>query len=203
MTNQLKDRDYTLIIDKSGSMATNDTTSGTRWKAAQEATLGLANKINEFDPDGITVYPFSSNFKRYDNVTPEKVSQVFAENEPNGGTDLARVLKDALANFFTRRAAGQTKANGETILIVTDGTPDNGPAVAHEIIEASKKLTRDEELAIGFVQVGKDTAATAYLKSLDDDLQKQGAKFDIVDAITIEEMGEMNLSDMLLKVITD
>ena len=92
----LENRDYTLIIDKSGSMATPDQKAGrTRWVAAEESTFALASKCEQFDPDGITVYTFSGRFKRYENVTSSKVTQVFRENDPSGTTDLAMVLKHA------------------------------------------------------------------------------------------------------------
>jgi hypothetical protein len=56
----VQDRDYTLIIDKSGSMSTADKPSEkTRWQIAQESTLALARKCEEIDPDGITIYLFS------------------------------------------------------------------------------------------------------------------------------------------------
>jgi hypothetical protein len=59
----LENRDYTLIIDKSGSMVKRDKQDGKkRWDVMQESTLALASKCEEFDPDGITVYTFSSNF---------------------------------------------------------------------------------------------------------------------------------------------
>lgn len=55
----LENRDYTLIIDKSGSMATPDQKGGrNRWVTAQESTLALASKCEQFDPDGITLYVF-------------------------------------------------------------------------------------------------------------------------------------------------
>jgi hypothetical protein len=81
----VQDRDYTLVIDKSGSMSTPDQAGGrSRWDAAQESTLALARKCEQFDPDGITVYLFSSRFRRYDNVTSSKVAQIFQENDPAG-----------------------------------------------------------------------------------------------------------------------
>jgi len=74
----LGNRDYTLILDKSGSMSTRDQLGGkSRWQAAQESTVALASKCEEFDPDGITVYTFSSKFRRYENVTAAKVEQIF------------------------------------------------------------------------------------------------------------------------------
>jgi uncharacterized protein with von Willebrand factor type A (vWA) domain len=197
-------RDYTLIIDKSGSMSIRDQVGGkSRWEIMQESTLALASKCEELDPDGITVYLFSGRFRRYDNVTASKVSQVFQENEPSGRTDLAGVLQDAIQNYFQRKATGQTKPNGETILIVTDGEPDERKAVMKVIIEASRRMDRDEELAMSFIQVGNDAQATKFLKILDDELQGAGAKFDIVDTVTMDDMEDMTLTEVLLNAIVD
>lgn len=200
----LENRDYTLMIDKSSSMATADEPGGkTRWELAQESTIALAQKCEEIDPDGITVYLFSGRFRRYDNVTSDKVTRIYAENEPMGRTDLASVLKDGLDNYFQRKAARSAQSNGETFLIITDGEPTDHKAVIRVIIEASQKIDRDEELAISLIQVGHDKKATVFLRALDDQLQQAGAKFDIVDTITIEDMEGMSLSDVLLKAITD
>jgi uncharacterized protein with von Willebrand factor type A (vWA) domain len=200
----LGQRDYTLIIDKSGSMSIRDQVGDkSRWAVMQESTLALASKCEEFDPDGITVYLFSGRFKRYDNVTTNKVAQIFQENEPSGRTDLASVLQDALNSYFQRKAARQTKENGETILVVTDGEPDDRKAVMKVIIEASRRIERDEELAISFIQVGTDAQATKFLKVLDDELQGAGAKFDIVDTVTIDDMEDMTLTEVLLNAVSD
>ncbi|MBK1990937.1 VWA domain-containing protein [Sphaerospermopsis aphanizomenoides BCCUSP55] len=200
----LENRDYTLIIDKSGSMATPDQKGGrTRWSAAQESTLALASKCEQFDSDGITVYLFSGRFKRYENVTSSKVVQIFQENDPSGTTDLAGVLKHATDDYFQRKANGQTKANGELILVVTDGEPDDRKAVMKTIIETSRRMDRDEELGISFIQVGTDPNATRFLKILDDELQSAGAKFDICDTVTMEDMEDMSLAEVLLNAIND
>lgn len=200
----MEDRDYTLIIDKSGSMSTPDQAGGrSRWETAQESTLALARKCEQFDPDGITVYLFSSRFKRYENVTSSKVAQIFQENDPAGTTDLASVVKAATDGYFQRKAAGQAKAGGETILVITDGEPDDRKAVMRNIIEASRQMERDEELAISIVQVGSDATASRFLKALDDDLQGAGAKFDICDTITLDDMADMTLAEVLLNAIND
>ncbi|MBD1904490.1 VWA domain-containing protein [Funiculus sociatus GB2-A5] len=200
----VENRDYTLIIDKSGSMSLIDQPgSKSRWVVMQESTLALASKCEEFDPDGITIYLFASRFKRYDNVTASKVMQIFRENEPSGRTDLAGVLQDATNSYFQRKATGQTKPNGETILVVTDGEPDDRKAVMKVIIEASRRMDRDEELAISFVQVGADAQASKFLKVLDDELQSAGAKFDICDTVTIDDMEDMTLTEVLLNAIID
>lgn len=200
----VEDRDYTLIIDKSGSMSINDRPGGkTRWESARESTLALAKECEKIDPDGITVYLFSMRFRRYDNVTADKVNKIYAENDPMGRTDLASVLYDAVDNYFERKAAGQAKANGETILVITDGEPDDYKAVMRVIIEASRKIERDEELGISLIQVGNDRKATQFLKALDDQLESAGAQFDIVDTITMDDMQGLSLAEVLLNAITD
>ncbi|WP_193198674.1 vWA domain-containing protein [Nostoc sp. MG11] len=200
----MSDRDYTLILDKSGSMSTPDQAGGrSRWEIAQESTLALARKCEQFDPDGITVYVFSGRFKRYDDVTSAKVAQIFLENDPAGTTNLAGVLQDALNNYFKRKAAGQTKPNGETILVITDGEPDDRKAVFEVIIQATRQMERDEELAISMIQVGSDSQATKFLKALDDQLQSVGAKFDICDTVTLDDLEDMSLADVLMNAITD
>lgn len=199
----LDNRDYTLIVDKSGSMMTPEGTgSKTRWSSAEESTFALAAKCEQLDPDGITVYVFSGRFQRYDNVTSAKVAQIFQENEPSGRTDLASVLKDAVNHYFQNKASGEGKS-GETILVITDGEPDDRKAVMKVIIEATRQMERDEELAISMIQVGNDAQATRFLKALDDELEGVGAKFDIVDTITIDDMEDYTLSEVLLKAIGD
>ncbi|MGI8500891.1 MAG: vWA domain-containing protein [Hassallia sp.] len=200
----MSDRDYTLILDKSGSMSTPDQAGGrSRWDIAQESTLALARKCEQFDPDGLTVYVFSGRFKRYDDVTSAKVAQIFLENDPAGTTNLAGVLQNALDNYFQRKAAGKTKLNGETILVITDGEPDDRKAVFEVIINATRQMERDEELAISMIQVGSDAQATKFLKALDDQLQSVGAQFDICDTITLDDMEDMSLADILMNAITD
>ncbi|RMG08889.1 MAG: VWA domain-containing protein [Cyanobacteria bacterium J055] len=199
----MNNRDYTLIIDKSGSMSAPDRGGKSRWDVIQESTLALARKCEKLDPDGITVYLFSGRFKRYDNVTASKVEQIFLENDPMGTTNLAAVLADATQSYFRRKAAGETKPEGETILVVTDGEPDDRRAVMETIIEATRQMERDEELAISLIQIGSDPQATSFLKALDDRLQEVGAKFDICDTITIDAMEEMSIADVLLSAIED
>ncbi len=195
----LANRDYTLIIDKSGSMATRDQPGGkSRWQAVKESTIALANKCEEFDPDGITVYTFAGRFKRYDNVTAQKVEQIFQENEPNGSTNLTAVLQDALDHFFRKK-----EKRHETILVITDGEPDDRKSVFEVIIQATQKMTADEELAISFIQIGNDPQATQFLKALDDKLMGVGAKFDIVDTVTFADMEDMTMTEVLTNAIID
>lgn len=196
-------RDYTLIIDKSSSLNNDDGTGKSRWEIAQESTIALAEKCDEIDPDGITVYLFSGRFRRYDNVNADKIREIYAQNEPMGKSDLKSVLQDALDNYFQRKSEGKAKENGETILIITDDIPDEPKEIIRTIIDATNKIDKDEELGISFIQIGQDRKAKEYFKALDDLLQTAGAKFDIVDTITMDEMSQMSLTDVLLNAVID
>lgn len=200
----LQERDYTLIIDKSQSMSATDTASGkSRWEVMQESAIAMATVCEQFDPDGITIYLFADEFKRYENITANKVAQIFQDNQPSGKTNLSAVLKDATDNYFSRRATERSKANGELIVIVTGGEVNNPQAVKQIMIDASNQLQRDEELAISLIQVGSNTEATELFQVLDHELQGAGAKFDICNAITLKGMERISLTDVLLKAIVD
>lgn len=200
----LEARDYTLIIDKSSSMSQCDRADGkTRWEIVQESTLALAQKCEELDPDGITVYVFSGRFRRYDNVTADLVERIFLENHPSGRTGLSGVLEDALHNYFERKSQGIAQPNGEIFLVVTDGTFRDREAVMRVIINASQQIEKDEELGISFIQVGSDREVSCFLQWLDDGLPQVGAKFDIVDTVTLERMETMALTEVLVNAILD
>ncbi|AIE76233.1 hypothetical protein D082_50710 (plasmid) [Synechocystis sp. PCC 6714] len=174
----------------------------TRWELVQESTLALARKCDQLDSDGITLYTFSGKFRRYDNVNASKVEQIFQENEPVGGTNLTTVLQDAINNFLQRKKLSKAKV-GETIVVITDGEPNDRRSVFEIIIQASKSIDTDEELAISFIQIGDDPGATKFLQALDDQLMEVGAKFDIVDTVTFDDMEDLTLTEILLNAIQD
>ena len=176
----LTEYDFIVLLDTSGSMSTNDLSGGrTRWEGMQESVLSFVRDVEKFDADGIDVITFSgSSVDTILGVTSKSVEDGFNTRSPRGSTPLAQALTAALA------AAGKSDKK-DFILVFTDGVPDDQAAAEQVIIDASHKQETDDALTILFVQVGYDKAATEYLRKLDDNLT--GAKFDIVDAKTIEE----------------
>jgi hypothetical protein len=200
----LDKRDYTLIIDNSSKMSTQERVGGkNRSLCLQESIFALASKCEELDPDGITVYMFSGQFKRYDRVTANQVQQIFQENQPSGRIDLVAPLEDAIARYFQNKASGQTKSNGETIIVIINEEPRDRKAILRLLFEASQRMERDEELAISFIQVGDDLNTMQFLKALDDDMQNAGAKYDLVDTLTVDDMKNLTMTEVLLNAIVD
>jgi len=201
----LEKRDYTLIVDRSQSMAMPADKGGrSRWELMQASTLELATYCEHFDPDGIAIYLFADDFQRYDRITSDHIGELFKDRKPAGKANLGAVLKDATDRYFERRAMERSQPNGETILVVTGGDIVNPLLeITRILVNASNQLSHEEELAIELIRVGADARAAEFFRMLDDELQASGAKYDICDTVTLEDMEEISLTDVLLRAITD
>ncbi len=204
----LENRDYTVIAAKTAaSVLPTSPGFASSWVAAHDAVMALVGKCEELDPDGITLYISSrqdpsGSFKQYKKVTPDKLEQLFEANYPPEGLKLLDGLQAALDDYFVRKAAGQTKLNGEIIIVLIDGEPLDRMAIVKAIVHATQKMEHAQELGIGFAQIGNDLIARGFLTALDEDLRsKAGAKFDIVNTRVLETIGENCLTEFLLDVI--
>lgn len=188
--------DYIVVVDASGSMTTEDVKGRSRWEAMQETVGQFARDVVKLDSDGIALVVFNGQaVTSYDGVDAKKVDEVFASTRPRNSTPLAEALTEAL------KLAGKSDKK-DFIIVFTDGVPDDKAAAAKVIVDAANKQETDDALTILFVQVGHDAAATAYLRELDDNLK--GAKFDIVDAKTVDEAEAFaTTADLVLAAIAD
>lgn len=199
-------RRYVAVIDCSGSMGEEVRGKGkSRWNYAQESMLAFARKCEEFGGT-LDVYTFNGHYKHFPKAGADKVKEVFNTVSPMGGTDFVPVLTHVFQEHFNQ-PKGDAKPT--TVVILTDGEPSDGvsgqKATAKCIIEATKKMEGDAELGLEFLQVGEDPKAKAFLTTLDDDLTGAGAKFDIVDTKTTDELEQKNLTieDVLLAAVND
>lgn len=194
---KLSEYDFIIVIDTSGSMGepVKSGSTTTRWQAVQESAITLIRDVEQIDADGLGMVLFGSSVQSFDQVGVAKARDVFATNSPRGGTPLAEALTQAL------KLAGKS-AKKDFIVVFTDGVPDDQAAAAAVIKNAANSLEKDEDLTILFVQVGDNAEASAYLKTLDDELKD--AKFDIVDAKTVAEVDQFpNTQDLILAAIKD
>jgi hypothetical protein len=167
--------------------------------------VALAQKCEEFDPDGITIYiscKSRGGFVEYKHTQSDRIQQIFASHYPPSELNLLDGLQLALNDYFARKSTGEAKANGEIIIVLIDGEPKNRMAIAQTIVKASQQIDRDEELGIGFAQIGDDMIAKGFLNALDNDLRTSaGARFDIVSTRSLAEIGPHSLTEFLLDVI--
>jgi len=129
------------------------------------------------------------------NVTnPTAVTTAFSKQRPGGSTCLDGVLRLAFDEHFQ-------KGMPTTILVITDGEPDDRKAVENLIRDAANRIRSDAELSVSFIQIGNDRSASRWLQHLDNDLK--GVRFDIVDKVTAAEMAGMSFVDFINKSIND
>jgi len=197
MTASLTEYDFIAVVDSSGSMGepVKKGSTTTRWEAMQESVMTFVRDVEKLDTDGIDVVQLGGACQSWQGVTSDKVRDMFGTMSPRGGTPLAEALAEAL------KLAGKSSKK-DFIVVFTDGVPNDQSAAAKVIIDAANKQETDDALTILFIQVGDDASASAYLRQLDDNLK--GAKFDIVDAKTVEEADKFSTTaDLILAAISD
>lgn len=193
----LSEYDFIVVIDKSGSMGEKDMPGGrSRWEYMQETATAFCRDIEELDSDGLGLVLFSgTSIVKEDGVTVSRIKDMFVSTRPSGGTPLAEALEAAL------QLAGKSDKK-DFIIVFTDGIPDDRNKVADVIRKQANSQETDDACTILFVQVGHDVQAVAYLRSLDDDLK--GAKFDIVDAKTMDEAEKFSsTAELIVAAIND
>lgn len=190
--------DFVLLMDKSGSMSTEDCAKGkkSRWEYAQEQTEAFARACAKFDDDGIDVILFSSKVKSYEGVTPDKVSQIFKENSPGGTTDTASALKKAFDNYIDRG-----KVKPMIVVVVTDGEPDDEQELRDVIVNITKKIKSEDDFGILFLQIGYSRSASKFLDELDNNLR--GAKYDIVSTVNVENAEDLSIEELLIQAVNE
>jgi hypothetical protein len=184
-------------FDVSASMQTKEGNT-TRIAQAKELAGPVVQKACQLDADGPDVYTFGQKVSYVGNVSADEAS-----NKLNAlsADEYATNLGAFLSQSFNKAREINAKGDNALILIFTDGAATDKDVVKNEIIGMSNSMTEDGQCALEIVYFG-DEAAT-YLKELDDDLQSQGAKFDIVDATPISEAIALGVEDLLNKAFND
>ena len=206
----LHDRNYTIIMAKTlHSPVAPPPGFAERWFTAQASISDLAQKCEEFNPNGITLYVARQAaesvcaFQRHDHVNSDTLTSLVEGSMPPQSVQLASGLQAALDDYFTRKAQGIAPTNGQIILVLLDGEPTDRMAIANTIVKATHRIDRSEEIGIGFIQITEDPIAKGFFDMLDDHLKDAGAKYDIVDTQILSTITKDSLSTFLLNTLFD
>lgn len=207
-TNLLHDRDYVIILARSGASREQNHPLYEHWLAAQASLIDLAKKCQELDSDGLTVYEASTPLWKYENTDVKRLAEILQrQNTTPDPANLIKIslqeaLSDALSDYFKRKASPKAK-KGAIIVVVIDEKQEDGKLLAETIINTANKVAKDEEIGISFIQIGEDVETREFLTYLDNNLQQVGAKFDIVDTKFWQEIKRSSIVQFLIGAIHD
>jgi hypothetical protein len=214
----LSSRDVIILLDKSSSMGDKDcpapqtglrlfsrmgeeTPDVSRWDWCEAELLDMSRMAGGALRQGLRLVLFSSDQNVYDRVRLNEIPRVFQENYPGGSTNEAAALKAQLDWYFQNKAAGRTRP--VVIAVITDGLPNNARALKKAIIDATHAMDRPDEVAITFLQVGRDRHGVNLVHEMDDDLVRQGAVFDIVASKDFGQLLQEGLGKALADAINE
>jgi hypothetical protein len=207
-----------VLLDGSGSMDWNKMPNGqTFWEAGAKQVGAVAGEMIQYDDDGIDVVVFDSGIEFISNVTPDTVADVLSDSPPGGSTNVAAALNAVwdkyLPNTKETSGGGLFSSKKTTykprkpekplcVLVYTDGAPDSKQALKDSIIDATKRVTADEDLGILFIQVGHDSGCKRTLDELDNGLTSQGAAFDCVATCNLDDLPKIPTEDLIRLAFT-
>lgn len=201
-----KERDYLLIVDKSGSMDIYKDCPGgaSRWSFVKEVVGGIIKEMDKFDDTergGIDLLMFGDSDPAtnwYANVTKANYLDYFKGGATDGGTYLGAALDFVFKNHF------ETRTRPLTIVVMTDGEAHDPELVESSIREAARASGDGKSLAILLLQIGKDPDVMEFFGKLDNRLKDETTP-DIVDARSMDELvaNYGNLSRLLAAAIED
>jgi hypothetical protein len=183
----LENHDLGLIVDRSGSMSTRDCPGGlSRWDwCCQEATQ-LAQAAAQAS-SSIDASIFNVSYLTYKHISPAQIPQIFATNQPAGGTEPAYALMEQMEDYFN-----SSRAKPLTIVIVTDGLPNNCRNIAQVLQDESKKIKYQGEITITFLLIGTevdDVRLRSMIGLAPNSTVQNGGFVDIVNFSDLEGKG--------------
>lgn len=211
-------RDVVIVIDKSRSMNEADCAddnlpptlnrffmrgSGiagggalTRWEWCRRQTMHIASQLARIPGSNLKLVLFDDRVTEFDNVSMESLSDIFNRYKPSGGTNATKALKTTIQDYFEKQKFSRTRPL--SIVCITDGAPSSPRSLKDLLIDTTIKMNHPGEIAISFLQIGRDYQGNQLLPELDLGLVPEGARYDIVSVRSFNSLQRTGLMPALL-----
>jgi hypothetical protein len=149
----------------------------------------------------LTITTFNNAYDVMGRCNPAKVEQIYGTVVPKGSTDLV----DPLVNRLDANLNHDAK-HPVLIAVITDGLPNvpRDPKVVNQaLIDYSQRLNSPGQVIVTFLQIGDTFDGKDFCRDLDDNLVREGAKYDIVDTKTFDELKSEGLVNALIDAIIE
>ncbi|KAK3951028.1 hypothetical protein QBC32DRAFT_344984 [Pseudoneurospora amorphoporcata] len=200
--------DVVFLLDDTGSMmeavpSSNgncETRERSKWDEMIESMRYIVDIVTHYDRDGVDVHFFYNEDKDEFGIQDgqrvlDLLTNEVSPDEIGSGTFIAERLWTILTAYIDRfenyrrrmgdRSPPPEKPKMLNIIVITDGAADDKDAVEDVIVGAARRLDElralPNQVGIQFLQIGKDEAASRWLKKLDDDLNVNHGIRDMVD----------------------
>jgi hypothetical protein len=197
--------DVVVFGDSSGSMDlpadSNNPGGQNRWDAASEYFKAILRVALPLDENGVTAYYFAQDFRSQDGLkTPTEILNFLKTCRNRGSTYFGAALQDWANTYLTALRQGAVKKH-TLCLCVTDGETHDTGVVEATVRKLANAIGRDDQLAIGVIQVGDDRGASEAYQALDRKIKgesggfwgsKSTCKFDIFDVKTPDELDDFD-----------
>ena len=190
-----------LIIDRTRSMSLVDGTNGmSKMEWCHRQVQDLAQRLKPFQKT-VTVTTFNTTFQTYPDCSLDSVERIYAETRPDGNTDLVDPL---MARLDAAAAIWHIGAKRTLIAVITDGLPNvpkDTTVVDRTLIDYTSHMRNPDEVVVTFLQIGDTFDGRDFCQRLDNDLVRQGAKYDIVNTVDFAHLKVEGLVNALLRAI--
>ena len=194
-TKVLKDSNFAILVDASGSMGNNVDASGkSRWKWCSDNISDFADVAESIAGRTIMLVPFNDKYDIRRNCNSESIRALFEQEVARGGTNIATPLEAVINDYLVSKSAEPL-----IIAVITDGEPTVGPDVGQTIKELTQRLSGPKQVKLIFFCIAADYGAERLMTHLDLDLYREGAKYDIVSSYKFGELQRIGLAKALLQ----
>lgn len=194
-TKVLKESNFAILVDASGSMDNSVDSSGkSRWKWCSENISDFADVAESIAGRKIMLVPFNDKYDIRRNCNSESIRALFEQEVARGGTNIAAPLEAVIKEYLASKSPEPL-----IVAVITDGEPTVGPDVGQTIRDLTQRMSGPKQVKLVFFCIAADYGAERLMTHLDFDLYREGAKYDIVSSFKFGELQRIGLAKALLQ----